>query len=120
MGFGSIPITLICTYCDPVKIFITEIFAGLTFHFYHAGLHVDPRRSSNIHIRDRIVILSTMLRICIEYDAPDIHPLHDVVLVELPVLIVWVGISRILVAQSLFVHTDERICHSVGLEEISN
>ena len=85
MGFGGLPNTWICSYCDPVKNFITEIFAGLSFNFSSASLFVDPCRFLNIHIRDRIVILSTMLTICIEYGAPDIDPVHVVVLMELPV-----------------------------------
>ena len=68
--------------------FITEIFAGPTFDFSSVGVLVDPRRSSNIHIPDCIVIFNTMLMICIEYGAPDIDPLHVIVLMELPILTV--------------------------------
>ena len=45
------------------------------------------------------MILSTMVPICIEYGAPDIDLLHVVVLMELPILTVWAGISRISVFQ---------------------
>ena len=76
-----------------MKNFVTEMFAGPRFDFSTAVELVDPRRSPNIHIRDRIVILSTRLPICIEYGAPDIDPVHAAVLMELPVLTVWVGIS---------------------------
>ena len=76
-----------------MKNFITEIFAGPRFDFSTAVELVDPHRSPNIHIRDCIVILSTRLPIRIEYGAPDIDPVHAAVLMELPVLTVWVGIS---------------------------
>ena len=68
---------------------------GCRFDFSTAVVLVDPRRSSNIHIPDHIVFLTTMLSIRIEYGAPDIDPVHVAVLMELPVLIVWAGISRI-------------------------
>ena len=85
MGFGGLPKTWICSYGDPVKNFITNIFVSLTFDIPSAGLLVDPLRFSNIHIRDCIVILSTMLTVCLEYGALDIDPVHVVVLMELPV-----------------------------------
>ena len=85
----------ICSYGDLVKNFITDIFASLTFDIPSAGILVDPLRFLNIHIRDRIVILCTMLTTCLEYGAPDIDPVHVVVLMELPVLTVWAGIYRI-------------------------
>ena len=75
------------------------MFVGRRFDFSTAVVLVDLRRSSNIHIRDPIVILSTMLPIPIEYGAPDIDPVHVAVLMELPVLTVFAGTSRISVPQ---------------------
>ena len=71
-----------------MKNFITEIFVGPRFDFSTAVELVDPRRSPNIHIRDRIVILSMRLPIHIEYGTPDIDAVHAAVLMELPVLTV--------------------------------
>ena len=84
---------LICSHYDLVHHFITEIFAGCRFDFFMAIVLVDPRRSLNIHIQDRIVILNTRLPIRIEYGAPDIDPMHAAILMELPILTVWAGIS---------------------------
>ena len=85
MSFGGLFNTWICSHCDLVKNYITDIFAGPRFDFFPAGVLIDPYRFLNIHIRDRILILSTMLMICIEYGAPDIDLVHVVVLKELPV-----------------------------------
>ena len=76
-----------------MKNFVTEMFAGPRFNFSTAVELVDPRRSPNIHIRDCIVILSTRLPIRIEYGALGIDPVHVAVLMELPILTVWAGIS---------------------------
>ena len=99
LGFGGSSNTLICTYWDPIEHFITEMFAGRRFDSSTTVVLVDLRRSSNIHIRDRIVILSTMLPIPIQYGAPDIDPVHVAVLMEVPVLTVFAGISGISLPQ---------------------
>ena len=61
------------------------MYASPTFHFSKAGVLVDSRRILNIHIQERLVILSTVLMICIVYGTPDIDPVHVVVLMELDV-----------------------------------
>ena len=61
------------------------MYASPTFHISKAGVLVDSCRFSNIHIQEHLVILSTVLMTCIVYGAPDIDPVHVVVLMELDI-----------------------------------
>ena len=73
-------------YCHPDRNYITKIFNCPRLDFWTAGVLVDPRTFWSIHIRDRIVILSTLLMTSIEYGGPNIDPQHLVLLMELPVI----------------------------------
>ena len=80
-------------YCHPDKDYITEIFKCPRLDFWTAGVLVDPHIFWGIHIRDRIVILSTLLMTSIEYGGPNIDPQHLVLLLELPVTPVIVPLA---------------------------
>ena len=65
---------------------MTEIFKCPRLDLWTAGVLVDPRTFWGIHIRDHIVILSTLLMTSVECGKPIIDPQHLVVLMELPVI----------------------------------
>ena len=73
-------------YCHPDRDYITEIFKCPRLDPWTAGVLVDPCTFWGIHIRDRIVILSTLLMTFVECGGSDIDPQHLVVLIELPVI----------------------------------
>ena len=78
-------------YCHPDRDYITEIFKCSRLDLWMAGILVDPRTFWSIHIRDRIVILSTLLMTSVECGGPHIDPQHLVVLMELPIIPVVVS-----------------------------
>ena len=73
-------------YCHPRRDYITEIFKCPRMDLWTADVLVDSRTFWGIQIRDRIVILSTLLMTSVECGEPDIDPQHLVVLMEVPVI----------------------------------